>query len=238
MSFQEIDNQPTELGRISLRRRFDLTLQTEVHEVKIDDEYLMSSLFTAAEVALATRAVARLEGDDLTVAVGGLGLGHTACAALDDARVTRVDVVEKLAPVIDWHREGLVPNGLRLAADERCRLLLGDFFDTVGAGHPVAGGAAEYDAILVDIDHAPANLLSERHAGFYRPDGLARAASLLRVGGVFGLWADGEPDERFLDSARQVFADIEADIVTFPNPYTGGTSSSTVYLGARVGERA
>ena len=37
-------------------------------------------------------------------------------------------VVEYLAPVIEWHRNGLVPLGETLTGDQRCRLTQADFF--------------------------------------------------------------------------------------------------------------
>lgn len=49
--------------------------------MKLGDEFLMSSLFTAAEQELATLGLAALDRDELDVVVGGLGLGYTAGAA-------------------------------------------------------------------------------------------------------------------------------------------------------------
>ncbi|WP_235883896.1 hypothetical protein [Saccharopolyspora elongata] len=51
--FEEIDWRETPIGAISLRRRRDPLLDVDVYEVKLDDEYLMSSLFTVAEEELA-----------------------------------------------------------------------------------------------------------------------------------------------------------------------------------------
>lgn len=50
--FEEIDWRTTPMGEISLRRRRDPASGEDVYEVKLDDEYLMSSLFTAGEVEL------------------------------------------------------------------------------------------------------------------------------------------------------------------------------------------
>ena len=105
-----------------------------MYEVKLDDEYLMSSLFTVAEIELATLALARLDGSGLEVAVGGLGLGYTAVAALGDDRVASLVIVEALEPVIDWHRRGLVPSGSVLTSDPRCRFVSGDFMAMSLAG--------------------------------------------------------------------------------------------------------
>ena len=99
-AFEEIDHQRTALGDISLRRRLEPVLQIDVWEVKLGDEFLMSSLFTASEEAVATLGLAACPGDDLDVVVGGLGLGYTAVTALTDARVVRLQVIEALAEVI------------------------------------------------------------------------------------------------------------------------------------------
>ena len=77
-SFEELDRRDTPIGVITVRRRLEPTLQVDVYEVKLDDEYLMSSLFTVAEIAVGDLAGAELPGTDLDVVVGGLGLGYTA----------------------------------------------------------------------------------------------------------------------------------------------------------------
>jgi hypothetical protein len=47
--FEELDYRPTPIGALSLRRRRELSLGVDVFEIKLGDEYLMSSLFTASE---------------------------------------------------------------------------------------------------------------------------------------------------------------------------------------------
>ena len=70
--FEELDYRPTPIGALSLRRRRELSLGVDVFEIKLGDEYLMSSLFTASEIALARLGLAALEGVNLEVIVGGL----------------------------------------------------------------------------------------------------------------------------------------------------------------------
>ena len=94
LRFEELDWQPTPKGEIRLRRRYDLVARTEVYEVLLGEEFLMSSLFTVAERELATLALARLDGSELSVLVGGLGLGCTAHQALADRRVGAVTVID------------------------------------------------------------------------------------------------------------------------------------------------
>ena len=230
-AFEELAHESTPMGDISLRRRLEPTLQVDVYEVKLGDEFLMSSLFTTGETALAELGLAATQADPLDVVVGGLGLGYTARAVLADPRVRSLRVIDALQEVIDWHRRELVPVGAELVGDPRCELVHGDFFALVASGlESVDGEPRGFDAILVDIDHSPRHLLTQRHAGFYEPAGIRRLIAQLRPGGVFALWSDDRPDEDFLAVLSEAFAEARAHIVTFPNFYTGGHASSTVYV--------
>jgi spermidine synthase len=232
-SFEVLDHRSTEMGELSLRRRLEPTLQIDIYEAILGDEHLMSSIFTVAETELANLALAELATTDLDVLVGGLGLGYTALAALEDERVRSVHVVEALAPVIDWHRRRLVPAAGQLVDDPRCHLVEGDFFSLTAGDARYGPDAPElWHAVLVDIDHSPRHTLHPAHATFYEPDGLRRVAERLHPGGVFALWSDDPPDRAFMAALDQVLH-AEARVVTFPNFHTGGQASNTVYLGTR-----
>lgn len=227
--FEELDWQPTPLGEISLRRRQEPSLLVDVYEVRLGDEFLMSSLFTVAEIALASLGLTPLAEAELDVVVGGLGLGYTARAVLDDERVRSLTVVDALAEVIGWHERGLLPLSASLTGDPRCRLVQGDFFRLAQTGFgPHA--PARFHAVLVDIDHSPRHVLHPSHAGFYTVDGLRRIAHRLHPRGVFALWSDDPPDADFLAVLRDVFASAEPHVVPFANHYTGGQSTNTVYV--------
>lgn len=230
--FEELDYRPTPIGALSLRRRRELSLGVEVYEIKLGDEFLMSSLFTASEEALARLGLAELSGTDLDVVVGGLGLGYTAKAVLEHERVGSLIVVDALEAVIDWHRSGLLPLGPELTADMRCRFVQGDFFALAASpdGFDPDGPGRSFDAILVDIDHSPDFWLDPANEAFYRPDGLRRLATHLKPGGVFGLWSNDRPDEAFTARLREVFAEARAEPVTFHNPIQDREAVQTVYL--------
>lgn len=230
--FEELAWSETPRGTISLRRRLEPTLNVDVFEVKLDDEFLMSSLFTVAEVELARLGLAATRGDELDVVVGGLGLGWTARTALEDERVCSMIVVDAMAEVIDWHHQGLVPGADELTGDGRTRLVLDDFFAMAASenGFDPDSSGRLFDAVLLDVDHTPRHVLHPSHAPFYEVDGLARLRRHLRPGGVFALWSDDPPDEEFIERSRQVFAEVEAHVVEFDNFLTGGRSSNTVYV--------
>jgi spermidine synthase len=233
LAFEELDYQPTSLGPLSLRRRRDPATGQDVFEVKLGEAFLMSSRFTASEVALAVLGLAATAGDDLAVVVGGLGLGHTAKAVLDEPRVAELFVVEALGPVIEWHRTALVPLGASLTADPSCRFVHGDFFRLAAgdSGFDPETPGRRFDAILVDIDHAPDFHLDPANADFYGAAGLTALASHLRPGGVFGLWSNDPPDPAFTRRLAAVFATATAEPVTFANPLQDGRPvTQTVYL--------
>ena len=236
--FEELDYRRTPLGELSLRRRRVLSLEgREVFEVKLGDEFLMSSLFNEGEIALATLGLAGQDAAEpdahLDVVVGGLGLGYTAAAALDFPGVRSVLVIEALAEVIHWHRKGLVPLGAKLTADPRCRRISGDFFAlarTAGQGFDHDAPGRRFHAVLLDVDHSPRNLLHARHGTFYEPAGLRGLTSYLHPGGVFALWSNDPPDEAFLQALASAFATSRAHVVKFHNPLQNREAANTVYV--------
>lgn len=237
--FQELDCQRTPYGEISLRRRREPRAgNVEVHEVKLGDEFLMSSLFTTSEVALANLGLDALAREPADVVVGGLGLGYTAQAALAHPVLGSLLVIEALRPVIDWHQRGLVPLGCELTADARCRFVNADFFalaaDTA-IGFDSTRPGRRFDAVLLDIDHAPDHWLHAAHARFYGATGLGVLSAHLRPGGVFALWSNAPPSAPFATVLSGVFATVETHPVAFANPYSGGESSCTVYVARRGG---
>lgn len=233
-NFEELDHRQTPLGELTLRRRRVLALDgLEIFEVKLGDAFLMSSLFHTVEVALAEIGLASCAAPELDVIVGGLGLGYTAVAALKNPAVRSLLVVEALHPVIEWHERALVPLGPQLSGDARCRFVHGDFFKVAAAPEcgfdPTAPGR-RWHAVLLDIDHSPRNLLNASHAAFYEAAGLRRLADQLHPGGVFALWSDDAPDADFLTRLRAVFADVDAQVVSFLNPLLERDCASTVYV--------
>lgn len=236
--FEELAYRNTAIGLVSLRRRRELRLDLDVFEIKLGDEFLMSSLFTVSEVALARLGIAALTAAGRDIVVGGLGLGYTATAVLEHVDVASLLVVEMLDAVIEWHCEGLLPLGPGLLADPRCRFVHGDFFALAAAteGFDAQAPGRRFDAILLDIDHSPVALLDARSSGFYEPVGLHQLATHLKPGGVFGLWSNDAPDDAFTARLSDVFAQAWAAPVTFDNPLQKRPFTQTVYLACTAAE--
>ncbi|MBR7887937.1 spermidine synthase [Marinomonas sp. A79] len=232
--FEEIDSQDSPLGEISLRKRRIPTFgDRDIYEVKLGEEFLMSSMFVDAEEALSDLGLAQVKGENLSVVVGGLGLGYTAVAALKDPRIKELLVVDALETVISWHQKELVPLGKVLNEDSRNRYVLGSFFDLATApetGFDPTSNGKKFDAILLDIDHSPTEFLNPSNAGFYTTDNLTLMAEQLKPNGVFAMWSQNPPEDNFIALLGTVFNQVDAHLVSFFNPFQGKDSTNSVYV--------
>ncbi|MEH6449982.1 MAG: spermidine synthase [Oleispira sp.] len=232
--FKEIDSQASSIGQISLRRRrIPAFGDRDIYEVKLGDEFLMSSMFVEAEEALSTLGLAAVKGDNLSVVVGGLGLGYTAVTALEDARISELYVVDALDTVIGWHKDELVPLGKILNADSRNNYVYGSFFDLAkdpNTGFDPSNDGKKFDAILLDIDHSPTEFLNVANASFYTTENLGLMAEQLKSQGVFAMWSQNLPEESFETLLKTVFEHVESHVVSFYNPFQSKVSTNSVYV--------
>jgi spermidine synthase len=218
--FEIVAWEDTKLGVLCLRRRRQKQRpDLVITEITIDEAFLMSSHLTLSERTLATKALALHAGrqgtKDLRVLVGGLGLGYTAHAALASDRVAHVEVIEFVPEVIGWMRRGLVPLSAELNEDPRLTITEDDVYARL-MGPPTQ----QYDLILIDVDHSPADSLAEANQSFYTDAGLRRARDHLAPGGILGVWSYAEHSP-FEAALRRVFSDspssVEVEPVTVMN---------------------
>lgn len=205
----------TLLGKVELRRRWSLALEQNVLEIFINSNLMMSSAVHVSEDALAERGLAESVSGDLKVLIGGLGLGFTARRVLAEERVRSVAVVELLTPIIEWHREGVIPWSSELLSDERLELIEEDFFSYLARP---AVPASLFDVILVDIDDGPDDVWHSAHAAFYSQAGLESALSHVHPGGVLAFWFAIQPSEAFLRLFGQVVDKARVEPVVFYDP--------------------
>ena len=228
-SIMELDYQQTPLGELILRKRRSPSLGgREVFEVTLNGEFVMSSVVTASEDALATLALDAWGDRACDILIGGLGLGYTAAAVLRSERVRHVDVIEWLEPVIDWHHRRLLPVSNALDDDPRCRIVHADFFRHIAdAAH---GPHRCYDLILLDIDHSPESCLHQSHASFYSVDGLTELGASLRPHGIFGLWSAESPSPAFIERLRSVFQVVNEHPIHYDHPMLHQSETNVVVI--------
>jgi SAM-dependent methyltransferase len=215
----------TPLGELCLRRRELLSRPgTLITEITLDHELLMTSYNTVSERALVQEALARHSGRDLSVLVGGLGLGYTASEALQSAQVKRVVVIELLPEVIGFLRDGLIPLSTELVAQTRLDVREGDLYATL-RGSP----GERWDLVLIDVDHSPEEPLGGANESFYSESGLAQAKQHLAPGGILAVWSYAESSP-FVEALRASFECVEVVPVSFENDLVDERDTDWLFL--------
>ena len=188
MEYVEIARAESERGELVLRERRDEAAAASL-ELRVNGVFVMDTLETSTERALASAAL-ELVADPRAVVVGGLGLGFTMHEVLADARVEKCAVVEIEQSLVDWMRDGTIPHGPAVLADERVTVVVADIAVALAEAAP-----ASYDLVLLDVDNGPGYLVHDGNAALYREPFLATARAALRPGGVLAIWsAASSPD--------------------------------------------
>lgn len=185
MEYVELARAETERGELVLRERRREGAPPIV-ELRANGVFVMDNAEFTSEQALASSAL-ELVDDPRHVLVGGLGLGFTMHRVLADPRVERCTVVEIEEALVGWMRDGTIPHGRQMLADERARLVVADV--TVALAE---ADEASYDLVLLDVDNGPNFLVHEANARIYEPEFLSQARRILRPGGVLAIWSMDE----------------------------------------------
>ncbi|MDT0188284.1 spermidine synthase [Microbacterium sp. ARD31] len=196
----EIARAETERGDVVLRRRSSAA-GADVLELRVNGVFVMDTLETTSEIELAAQAL-ELVDEPRSVVIGGLGLGFTLQRVLADPRVERAVVVEIEEPLVQWMREGTVPHGPAILADQRVSIVNADI------AMAVAEARSTYDLVLLDVDNGPGYLVHEANEAVYEVQFLRRCRELLSPGGVLVVWS-GNPAPDLLDAMREVFGSAE-----------------------------
>lgn len=202
MEYVEIARAETERGELVLRERRPDHAPTSL-ELRANGVFVMDTLEVGTERALASAAL-EVAADPRAVVVGGLGLGFTMHEVLADSRVEKVAVVEIEQSLVDWMRDGTIPHGPSLLADERVHVVVADIAVALAEATP-----ASYDLVLLDVDNGPGYLVHDRNEALYREPFLATARAALREGGALVVWSAAEAPD-LSDALRTVFGNVEA----------------------------
>jgi spermidine synthase len=153
--------------------------------IRVDGQVLMNSDSHDSEEKLATYGCLGLRATPrASVLIGGLGMGFTARAALDQLGPdARVDVAELVGAVVQWNRDLIGHLAGAPLRDPRLRVVEADVADAI------ADANNRYDAILLDVDNGPEALASIHNKRLYTRAGLDVTHRALRPGGVLALWS-------------------------------------------------
>lgn len=93
-----------------------------------------------------------------------------------------------------------------------------------------APASDRFDLILLDIDHAPDQFLDRANAPFYTREGLISARTHLAPDGVLAVWSSA-PSPDFMEGMEAVFAEVEAEPVTYYNALAQEETTDWIFLG-------
>jgi spermidine synthase len=196
----EIARAESERGEVVLRRHTS-GLGADVIELRVNGVFVMDTHETGTEIELAAAAL-DLVPNPRDVVVGGLGLGFTTQRVLADSRVERVVVVEIEEALVGWMRDGTIPHGPALLADQRVKIVNADILMAI------AEARSTYDLVLLDVDNGPGYLVHDDNVRVYEQDFLAQCRELLNPGGALVIWSAAAAPE-LLAAMRAVFGEAE-----------------------------
>jgi spermidine synthase len=201
VEYVEIARSETERGELVLRERRGANSPSAL-ELRANGVFVMDTVEVGSERALATAAL-ELVAEPRAVVVGGLGLGFTMHEVLADSRVEKCAVVEIEQSLVDWMRDGTIPHGPALLADERVTVVVADIAVALAEAAP-----ASYDLVLLDVDNGPGYLVHESNAAIYRAPFLEAARQSLRTGGVLAIWSAAQAAD-LLEAMTTVFGSAD-----------------------------
>ena len=187
---------------------------------------LMNSRRHGSEDALAELACSRLKPrSDLRILIGGLGMGFTLAAVLEQAGPDTYITVSELVPeVITWNRKDLGHLAGRPLDDPRVSARVEDVAETIRKKK------SAWDAILLDVDNGPEGLARKANDHLYSGAGLKTAFAALRPGGILAVWSFSA-DKAFTRRLKQSGFKTESVTVRARKPGKGGRH--TIWLAGK-----
>jgi len=190
--WRTVDSIDTDEGLLELRQRGATDFL-----ITIDGRVLMNSSANISEIVLAERACESLKHKkNSRVLVGGLGMGFTLKAALDNLPPEAEVVVAELNPIIlSWCRGPIAHFSGGAVDDPRVKVVIEDVAAVIRYAAR-QGKADRFDAIILDLYEGPNEADQGRGAYLYGAMALKLSNSALTSGGVFAVWSE-DPDKAF-----------------------------------------
>ena len=155
--------------------------------------------------------------------IGGLGMGFTLRATLDLLPRDATVVVAELVPaVVDWNRGPLAQLAGEPLKDRRVKIAIED------VALALASRAAQFDAVMLDVDNGPAAFTGSGNDALYDDRGIAVAYAALKQDGVLAVWSARE-DRKFEQRLRHGRFDVEVQRVR--GRLKKGGPRHTIFLG-------
>ena len=168
--------------------KFSLSQRDKEYAILVERKVLMLSRLHHSEDMLAPLGCAYAKTlERPRVLIGGLGMGYTLRATLDQLPPKAEVVVAELMPaVLEWNQTHIAHLAGRPLDDKRARVELGDIAILIQKS------TAAFDAVLLDVDNSPSAFTLPENGWLYRDDGLQVIKRALRPGGTLAVWSTDE----------------------------------------------
>lgn len=198
------------------------------YSIRINGNELMNSRAHASEDALAEFACARTGNrPSRRILIGGLGMGFTTAAALQQLDgESRVVVAELVPSVVEWNRRFLGELNGHPLGDPRVTVVETDVANIMRQERQA------FDAILLDVDNGPEGMTSKGNNWLYSETGIKAAFAALHPGGVLAVWSAGA-DQAF--ARRLGGAGFSVEEVKVRARGAAGGNRHTIWLARRPG---
>jgi len=185
-------------------KEFRLYQRGTEYSIKIGTDELMNSRVHSSEDALARLACQKITNQpQQQILIGGLGMGFTLRAALNNLKaVAHVTVAELVPVVVEWNHNFLAHLTRSPLNDKRVTVYEGDVADKINTAQDF------YHAILMDVDNGPQGLTQNKNDSLYTLKGLKAAYAALQSKGVLAVWS-ASPDAAFTQRLRKAGFKVE-----------------------------
>jgi len=165
-----------------------LAVRDQDYVIRVNGRELMSTRHSFSEEQLGVVACRPLkQRRRACVLIGGLGLGFTLRAALNElASDARVVVAELLPDVVTWNRNRSYPLSHAALADRRTEVVIDDVAQVIERNE------ARFDAIMLDADNQTTSMNTKGNSRLYQAAGLASVHRALTASGSVVYWSAGE----------------------------------------------
>jgi len=187
---------------------------------------LMNSRRHGSEDALAELTCNRIKRKSgLRILIGGLGMGFTLAAALEQSEQDTLITVSELIPaVVRWNREQLGRLAGMPLDDPRVSVKEEDVAEII------RNKKSAWDAILLDVDNGPEGLTRKANDRLYGKSGLKTSFSALRPEGIFAVWSS-EANKAFTRRLKQ--CGFHTETLTVPVRKSGKGGKHTIWLAGK-----
>ncbi|MCD4719140.1 MAG: hypothetical protein K8S13_04675 [Desulfobacula sp.] len=201
---------------ILLKRGSEFSIRTAGTE-------LMNSRVHGSEDALAELTCRRIkQKSDIRILIGGLGMGYTLAATLEQSRPnTRIIVSELIPAVVRWNRKHLGHLARMPLDDSRVSVRKED------VANIIREKKSFWDAILLDVDNGPEGLTRKANDRLYSKSGLRTSFFALCPGGILAVWSSKE-DQAFARRLKQ--CGFTTETITVRARKSGKGSRHTIWL--------